>query len=155
VRSEPLAIRGLAGPVVVEANNFTGRYTVTVGGRPAPRIGRARYALPAAGGGTVKAVVRGGFFDPYPSLEINGLKHRTGPPVPMPLRILALVPIVLVGFGALGGLIGAFGVIANLAVARLPQSPLVKALLMLGVLALAVVTFAVLASAIRQAIAGT
>jgi len=153
VRSEPLTIAGLAGPVVVDSNSFTGRNTVTVNGQPVPRIGRRAYALPAAGGGTMQAEVRPGFFDPYPSLQINGVKHRTGPQVPMVLRILALVPIVLVGVGGLvGGLIGALGVIGNLAVARLSLPAVVKALLMLVVLAVAVVVWVIVAGAITSAI---
>jgi hypothetical protein len=96
--------------------------------------------------------VRGGFLDAYPTLNINGVKHRTGPPVPLTLRVLALVPIVLVGFGGLvGGLIGALGVMVNMAIARLPVSAVLKALLMLGVLAVAVAVWIVVAGAIGLA----
>ena len=140
MRTEPFTIPGLAGPVVVDVNNFTGRTAVTVDGQPVPQIGRRVYALPAAGGGTVNAEVRPGVFDLYPSLRINGVKHRTGPQVPIALRILAFVPILLVGVGGLlGGLIGALGVIGNLTIARLSLPAVVKVLLMLVVLAVAVV----------------
>jgi hypothetical protein len=154
VRTKPLEIQGLAGPVILESGFFANKYAVTVGGRPATRTGRGRYALPAAGGGAVEATVRGGFLDAYPTLEINGVKHRTGPPVPMTLRVLAWVPIVLVGFGGLlGGLIGALGVMVNMAIARVPISAVLKALLMLGVLVVAVVAWAVVAGAIGLALA--
>jgi hypothetical protein len=93
VRTEPLTITGLAGPVVLETNFLTGKHSITVRGHPAPRAGR-RFTLPTAGGGTVEAV-RDQFLDAYPNLEIHGVKHRTGPPTPMVLRILALVPILL------------------------------------------------------------
>jgi hypothetical protein len=153
MRTEPLAIQGLAGPVVLTSGFLSNKYSVTVGGLPATHIGRGRYSLPAAGGGTVEATVRSGFADPYPTLEINGVKHRSGPPVPLALRVLALVPIALIGFGGLlGGLIGGLGVMANLAVASQPRSAVVKALLMLGVLVVAVVVWIVVAAAIGLAV---
>ena len=105
MQTEPLTVAGLAGPVVVTTNSFTGRNTVTVGGQPAALIARRRYALPAANGRTVEGTVSARFFDPYPTLELNGVRHRTGPEVPVALRILALVPIALAG---LGGLVGAY-----------------------------------------------
>jgi hypothetical protein len=152
VRSEPLTIPGLAGPVVVDLNSFTGRTAVTVNGQPVPRIGRRVYALPAAGGGTVNAEVRPGVLDPFPSLQINGVKHRTGPQIPIALRILTFVPILLVGVGGLvGGLIGALGMIGNLAIARLSLPSVVKALLMLVVLGVAVVVWVIVAGTIVAA----
>jgi hypothetical protein len=153
VRTEPLVIAGLAGPVVLAFGFLGTKFSITVGGRPATRTGRGRYSLPAAGGGAVEATVRSGLLDAYPTLEIDGVKHRTGPMVPLPLRVLALVPIVLVGFGGLvGGLIGALGVMVNMAIARLPASAVVKALLMLGVLVVTVVVWIVVAGAIGLAI---
>jgi hypothetical protein len=153
VRSEPLTIPGLAGPVVIDSNSFTGRIAVSVNGQAVPRIGRGMYALPTAGGETVPAEVRPSFFDPFPSLQVNGVKHRTGPEVPLALRILAFVPIVLVGLGGLvGGLIGASGVIGNLAIARLPLPAVVKALLMVVVLGVAVLVWLIVASAIAAAV---
>src|SRR5260370_19852895 len=96
MRTEPLNIDGLAGPVEVHVNALFGSPTVTVGGHEASRVGRATYALPVAGGGTTDAMLRGGFIDTYPSLEINGVKHRTGPQAPVPVRILILLPLLLV-----------------------------------------------------------
>jgi hypothetical protein len=153
VRTEPLAINGLIGPIVLESGFFANNYSITVGGRPATRTGRGRYSLPAVGGGTVEATVRGGFLDAYPTLEINGVKHRTGPKVPVPLRALAWVPIVLLGLGGLvGGLIGALGVMVNMVIARRPASAVLKTVLMLAVLGVAVVSWIVVAGAIRAAI---
>ena len=154
MRTEPLTIRGLAGPVVVSTNGLSGRYGITVGGHPASRIGRARYALAVPGGGTVEAKVRGGFLDAYPSLEINGVTHRTGPRTPLALRALALSPIGLLLLGGLlGGLVGGLGAATNFAIARSRVPTAVKALLMLVVLAAVVVTWAILATAIQQTLA--
>jgi len=149
VRSEPLNIAGLAGPVVVESPFFASRYTVTAGGFPATHIGRKRYALPAAGGGTVETTVSGGFFDAYPTLMVNGVKHRTGPPVPMALRIMAVVPIFIVALGGfLGGMIGALGWAVNMAILRLTLPSAVKVLLMLGVLVVAFLTWSIVVAAV-------
>jgi hypothetical protein len=148
-----MTIRGLAGPVVLEAGLFSFRYTITVGGQPATRVGGRRYALPAAGGGTVEAAVRGSFLDPYPTLEVNGVKHRTGPSVPIALRALALVPILLVGIGGgLGAVIGILGIAGNMAIARTRMSSLVKALLMVWVLVVAFAVWYVVASVVLGAL---
>jgi hypothetical protein len=146
MRTAPLSVAGLAGPVVLESFFFAGQYTVTVGGRTATRIGRGRYALPTAGGATVEARVRRAFFDIWPSLEINGVRHPTGPPTPVELRVLAWLPLLLVCCGGpVGGLIGALAVPVNLAVARLVAPTRGKLLMMIGVSAAAVmVMFAVL-----------
>ena len=153
MNTEPISIDGVAGPIVVTTHAFWGRPAVTVGGLPALRTGKRQYTLPVTAGGAVEATLRSGFADPYPTLEINGVKHRSGPPVPLALRVLALVPIALIGFGGLlGGLIGGLGVMANLAVASQPRSAVVKALLMLGVLVVAVVVWIVVAAAIGLAV---
>jgi hypothetical protein len=138
VITDPITIEGVAGPVVVTTPTFLGQPAITVGGQPAPRVGRRQYTLPATVGGTVDATLRTGFADPYPSVEINGVRHRTGPKVPVGLRVLALLPILLVGIGGLiGGLVGALGVVVKLVIARAPISSAVKTLIMIGVGALA------------------
>jgi hypothetical protein len=134
VKNEPITIDGVAGPVVVTTPTLWGKPSLTVGGQPAARVGSRQYLLPATAGGTVDAALRIGFADPYPSVEINGVRHRTGPKVPVVLRVLALLPIgmAVVG-GALGGLIGALGAVANLAVARTRIPSVAKAPIMIGV----------------------
>ena len=154
MRTEPLVIGGLAGPVVLESSFFANKYSVTVGGQQATRTGRGRYELPAAAGGTVQAMIRGGFLDVYPTLVINGIKHRTGPAAPLVLRVLALLPLVLIGLGgAVGGLIGALGMMVNMAVGRLQIPAVLRALLMIGVLGVAVGAWTAVASAINAALA--
>jgi hypothetical protein len=154
VRTQPVMINGLAGPVVLEAGWLSGRYRITVGAHPAARTGRNRYALPTAGGGTAEATLRGGFFDPYPSLVIGGVAHRTGPQTPLSLRVLSLLPLALIGVGGLlGGLIAGLALVANFAVLRSPaRSFAVKALSVLGVTAAAAVLWLLVASLIRQLI---
>jgi hypothetical protein len=153
VNTEPISINGVAGPVVVTTNAFWGRPAVTVGGVPAPRTAGRRYALPATAGGAIEATVRSAFADPYPTVEVNGVPHRTGPSVPLVLRALALLPILLVAVGgALGGVVGALGFVANSTVARTRIPSVVKALIMVGVSVIAYFVWLVLAIAVHGAV---
>ncbi|MEV0807212.1 hypothetical protein [Micromonospora sp. NPDC050200] len=153
MNTEPISIDGVAGPIVVTTNAFWGRTAVTVGGVPAPRTGKRQYALSAVAGGAVEATVRSAFADPYPTVEVNGVQHRTGPSVPVVLRVLAPLPILLVAVGgALGGLIGALGFVANLADARTRTPSVVKALIMVGVSVVAYVVWLAIAVAVRGAV---
>jgi hypothetical protein len=155
MRTEPIDINGLAGPAVIDVNTLTGKHSVTVGGRPAEGTRRGAYRLPTADGQTVEAKLRTGLFEPYPSLEIAGVRHRTGPPVPILLRILALLPAGLVIAGLLGGAIGGAGIVVNMGIVRSSRSNASKAALMVAVLVVAVVAVIILAAAIRSAVAGT
>jgi hypothetical protein len=151
VRTEPVDIEGLAGPVVVTVNRLTGKPSITVGGHPATRIRRATYTLPTADGGTVAARLRTSLADPYPIIEIAGVKHRTGPSVPLALRVLALLPIALVAVGgAIGGAIGVVGVIGNLAILRGARSAAVNAVLLIVVLVAAVVAWTIVVAALTD-----
>ncbi|MFG1867106.1 hypothetical protein [Micromonospora arborensis] len=133
MNTEPLSVAGVAGPIVVTTKALFGHPGVTVGGVPAPRTG-IHYALPTVDGGVVQATVRVAFADPHPTVEVNGVRHRTGPSLPIFLRILVVLPILLFTVGGiLGALVGALGVAANLTVARTRMAPAVKALVMLGV----------------------
>lgn len=149
--TQPVAIPGLAGPVVVNMNSFTGKHAVTVGGHSVTSTGRRTYALPAADGRTVEGKVHSSFLDPYPSIEIGGVRHRTGPAVPVGLRVLALLPIVLLIGGLLGGLIGAVAIVSNLAILRTAQSTVVKVVLLAGVFVAAAIVWLVIAAAIQSA----
>ena len=152
MRYGPATINGIAGPVVVDTNIWSGRHTISVAGRSVPRVGRGTYALPAAAGGTVNAKVHGALLDAYPTLEIRGVKHRTGPATPMALRMLALLPVVGIIGGLIGALLGALGVVANMAIARTSMTSAVKALLMLGVLVLVAVVYVIVATVLQSAV---
>jgi hypothetical protein len=147
-----VSIPGIAGPVAVDIKLFIGRHLVTVGGKPAARVGRNTYVLPGSNGGLVDAKLRSGLFDPYPMLEIDGVKHRTGPSLPAVLRVLVVLPLALLAGGALGGLIGATGLAGNMVIARTGQSAMLKAALMLAVTAAAAVVWLGLATAFSAAI---
>jgi hypothetical protein len=148
-----MSIDGVAGPVVVITSFWWGRPAVFVAGVPAPRRGTRQFALPATGGGEVDAFVLSAFTDPYPIITINGTSHRTGPTEPVVLRVLTLAPLLLVAIGgALGGLVGAVGVAANLGVTRTQIPSFAKALIMVGVGVIALVTWSVIAFAVTAAV---
>lgn len=99
VNTEPISIDGVAGPIVVTPRALWGQPTVSVGGVTVSRSGRRQYTLPAVDGGAVKATVRTTFTDPYPTAEVNGVQHRTGPSLPVILRVLTPLPILLITIG--------------------------------------------------------
>ena len=76
MQTEPLMIDGVAGPVVLTVNAFTGKHSVTVGGYPASGTRRGIYTLPTADGRTVAARLRSSLLDPHPSLEIGRASCR-------------------------------------------------------------------------------
>jgi hypothetical protein len=153
MRTEPLLVDGLAGPLVVTVNTLTGRHSVTVGGQPAVGTRRGKYTLPTANGGTVEANLRATWLDAYPVIDIAGVEHRTGPRTPVGLRILALIPLVLVAIGGLlGGAFAALAITANMMVARGPQSTPIKAALMVSTLVAAAALWLIVAVAIRTAV---
>lgn len=148
VQTEPIAIEGVAGPVVVDVPSF-GRPVIRVGYQDAPRVAGRRYALPGAAGGTVEATLRGGFADPYPTLDVNGIRYRTGPQSPSALRVLTMVPILLVGIGGLlGGLLGVVAVLVNVAIVRTQMSVTGKVLAVIGVIVAAAVAYFAIAATI-------
>jgi hypothetical protein len=153
MQPEPLSIAGIAGPVAVKTNWFTGRSTITVGGQQIPTTGRGRFALPTTSGQTTEARVRAQMLDPYATVEVGGQKYRTGPAVPLGVRIVGLLPLLLVFWGGLvGGLIGALGVAANFWVIREVKSTALKVLALVGVLAVTVVIWLVVGTALVLAL---
>lgn len=149
MQTEPITIDGLAGPVVVDTKTFWGRSTVFVGGVPVQGTRRGDYQLPTAAGGTVPAKLRANAFDAYPTIEIDGGKHQTGPATPLVLKAIALLPLgmIIVG-GVIGGAFGGLAVGDNFVIVRTPRSTPVKIALMLLVLVAVVVAFAVVAAVI-------
>ena len=152
METQPIAIDGVAGPIVVTTDRFGGRAEVTVNGRPAPLHGDRHHQLPATTGGTVDAVVRAGIIDPYPTVEVNGVRHRTGPAVSRSAKALAALPVVPAVLGGLaGGLVGVAGFLANGALLRSRLSPSVKMLAVAGVDAVVVVAVVAIVLAVRGA----
>jgi hypothetical protein len=93
-RTEPVDIPGLAGPLALDTNVVSGRFAISVGGRPAVRVRRRRVDLPTADSRTVRAVLRPARgTEVYPTLEIGGTRYRIGPRVPVLLWLLVALPL--------------------------------------------------------------
>ncbi|MFG3687000.1 hypothetical protein [Micromonospora sp. NPDC047740] len=124
---------------------------VLVGG--IPETGRRNvFELPAVGGGTVRAKLRSNLLDPYPVIDIDGVKHRTGPKTPVVLRVLILLPFLLVIKGGLiGGLFGGVGFAVNHSIARSDRSTGAKAALMILAALGVCLAYLVLASIVQAA----
>ncbi|MET7808863.1 hypothetical protein [Micromonospora chersina] len=140
MHTEPIVIDRVAGPVVVDVSVW--KNTVLVAGIP-QQGRRGVVQLPAVGGGWLRAKLKqANLFDPYPVIEVDGVKHRTGPETPYPLRLLGLLPFLLIIGGALlGGLIALPCIAANRAIARSDRSTAAKAFLMILVLAAGVLGY--------------
>lgn len=151
MQTEPIVVNGAIAPVSIGTNWFTGRATVTVGDRQLTRGPRNTFALPLAGGGTASGRVRVAFWDPFPTIEVNGQRIRTGPPVPRALRVLMAAPIVLLVGGLTGGLIAAFAILGNSRVAAGRMSNGVKGLVMTAVLLVGVLVYVTIAAMVASA----
>lgn len=146
MRTEPLTVDGLAGPVVVDVNLLTGRRTLSVEGVPIEGR-RGRYELATATGESVPARLRTKFLDLYPTLEVNGQSYRTGPQAPVIVNVLRLLPLLLVVFGGLlGAVFAVVGLVANHSLARAEMSNSAKVALMGGVVVACVAGWLVVAA---------
>lgn len=130
MQTQPIVIDRVAGPVVVETRTF-GNPRVLVGGMP--EAGRRNvFQLPAEGGGTVRAKVKDTLLDAYPVIEIDGVKHRTGPETPRALQILCLLPwLMVIKGGLVGATFAAIGFVINRSIVRGDRSTGASAALMI------------------------
>jgi hypothetical protein len=150
-----MAIDGIAGPIAMHVNGFTGGHNLTVGGQPVAKTGRRTYQLPTANGGTTEATVRLTFFDVYPSLNVAGITHRLGPPTPLALRVLMFLPVIFIAGGLVGGLVGALAILVNGIVLRAPMSTVFKVVSMLVVFLVGAVVLIAVATALQAATGST
>jgi len=137
MRTGPITIDGIAGPILVDSNFWNGKQVVTVGGVQIKSSGRKWFSLPTADGAAVEARVTSSLISPFPTIDVAGVKHAMGPALPTVLKVLILLPVVLLVGGLLGGLIGALAVVANARISVWTTSTAVKAFAMIGVLIVA------------------
>lgn len=136
VRTEPLEIDGIAGPLVLTINTFTGKHSMTAGQQELVSR-QGWYTIPTVDGGVVEGRLRSSLFETYPMLEIEGVRHRTGPVVPLVLKILMLLPVVLLYSGCPGGLMAGIAITTNMAITRTRLHTAIRAAMMVGVLIVA------------------
>ena len=152
MRSGPITIPGVVGSVTVDSSFWSGRQSVFVGDQPAASTGKRRFALPTADGGTAEgSVTRSSLVNPFPTVQVGGVKHPTGPEVPVALRILLVVPILLVAFGGLVGAVLAVASIAlNYTLVRSTRPTATKAMLMTLVVGVAFAVWITVAALIAR-----
>jgi len=148
MRTGPIKIDGIAAPLLIDTSLWTGKPVVTIDGVQIQSTGRRWFTLPASGGGTVEARITTSVISPYPTVEIAGVRHATGPELPTVLKVLILLPVVLVVGGPLSGLIGALAVILNMRISVWDNSAGVKAFGMIGVLMAAAFVWLMLVGAL-------
>ena len=135
-----LSIPGVAGVVSTDYSFWSG-YRFFVDGRRVKPQGfpRNRLSLPGVSG-PVEAKVKAGLNRAYPAFVVDGREYPTGPPTPVALQVLALLPLLTLFLvqGAVGFAVAFGGVYANLGIARGEQSSAAKASLMVATLVAAV-----------------
>ena len=114
MRTEPITIEGVRGGVSV-ATNWKGGVTVYVDGKETPSRGKDRWALPAVKGADREGYLQIKFWQVFPTLVVNSVEHRTGPKTPMPLIVLAVLPLLMVlpAFGWNGIILGVATALLN------------------------------------------
>jgi hypothetical protein len=153
MRTEPVYLPDIPGPVVIEANWLTGNTSLIVDRQPVQRRSRNRFLVPTRNGNVTEIVVHRRLTDPQPMINLRGETYRIGPPLPAGIKALWLLPLglAIVG-GLLGGAVGGVGVLANVAIIRTVPSTAAKAVLMIGVLLLAILAWLVLVALVRLAL---
>jgi len=114
VRTQPISIDGVKGEVVV-ATNWRGGVGLYVDGKEAPKRGQDRWELPAVKGANLEALLQIKFWQVFPTLVVNSVEHRTGPKTPIPLVVLAALPLIMVlpVFGWNGIIVGVAAALLN------------------------------------------
>jgi hypothetical protein len=88
-----------------------------------------------------------------PSLDVDGREIQVAPPLPWYIWIWSALPIILLFLGgALGGLIGAVGVVANISIFRSPLSMPLRLLATVGVTGLCFLVFFLFAVMLNAAL---
>jgi hypothetical protein len=116
VRTQPITIDGVQGEIVV-ATNWRGGVGIYVDGKEAPKRGQDRWELPAVKGANLEALLQIKFWQVFPTLVVNSVEYPTGPKTPIPMIILAALPLIIV-------ITSWYGIIFGVATALLNQSAL-------------------------------
>src|SRR5262245_21369363 len=135
-----LTIPGVSGGISTENSLWSGpKFSVDGQRVRAHGFPRNRLTLPGISG-PVEAKVKGGLIRAHPVLVVDGKEYPTGPPTPMGLQILALLPLLTLILlqGAVGFLV-AFGAVAiNMGIVREERSNGAKVGFMTAILIAAV-----------------
>jgi len=151
---DAVLVAGVSRRVTVERPGMWTGARVYVDGQLAKKGGWGKWLLPADDGSEIAVRVREDLTGPV--LTVGKEKIPIGPRVPAWLGVLAFLPIALLVIGgALGGAIGATGMVINRGIARMPISSGAKAGAMVGVLLVAIVIFVALAALLHAGVSAT
>lgn len=144
-------IPGVAGQVQLERAGMFSGARLLVAGQPATKKGLTKYLLPGTNTETIEARLKESLRGA--EVIVEGKSYPLGPRIPLGLGILVFAPLGLIGVGgALGGAIGAAGMVLNRSIASSKRSVGARAALMLGVFFAAVTLTLVIGGAIRTAL---
>jgi hypothetical protein len=129
---DAVAVPGVGRHVTVERPGMWRGARVYVDNLEAKKGGWGKWLLPADDGREIAVRVREDLTGPV--LTVGNAKIPIGPRVPAWLGVLVFLPFGLVAVGgAIGGVIGAVGMIVNRGIGRMPLSNGAKAGAMVGV----------------------
>jgi hypothetical protein len=151
---DAVVVAGVSRRVTVERPGMWNGPRVYVDGQLAKKGGWGKWLVPADDGSEIAVRVREDLTGPV--LAVGKEKIPIGPRVPAWLGVLAFLPIGLLAIGgALGGAIGATGMVINRGISRMPISSGAKAGAMVGVLLVAIVIFVALATLFHAGVSAT
>ena len=148
-----VVIPGVVGRITISAPGLFRGAQILVDGAPAKKGGWGKVLLQRADGSTVEAKLADHLTRTVPSIQIGADKYSAGVPIPIVQIVLMFLPFGLVTVGgALGGLCGGVGFVANQLIVRSNRPAGLKAALMLGVTGAAVLAFLGLATVFYTAV---
>jgi len=122
---------GVVGTIGL-SNELLRGHVLTVNGHRAKRD-RGEYLLPGAGGGMVRARLRGRFFSEHPIITVGGHDFTTGDATAPFLRVITFLPLLFLFSGSpVSALMAVLGVGFNLWILRAPRTEAWKAGVILG-----------------------
>ena len=110
---------------------------------------KGRYTVPRSDGSTAEIRLKAGLDFTNPSIIHGSEEVRALSTLPVPLIILAMLPIGLVAGGAIGGAFGGGAFMLNMGLMRSDQALLVRVLLCIAITACAAGAWLAIAAAIR------
>ena len=132
--------------IAVEIPRGFGTAKLLINGQLAPAgAKKGQYLIHRNDGVQETAFFKGGFPDPIPTLMVGPQAVKLAPPIPTVQWIWAGVPLVLMGGGLFGGLLGMVATITNANIMRSDQIPVIKYILCAVVTSVAFAMFAFLA----------
>ena len=98
--------------LAVQTAGWVAGPNLLVNGSPATKR-KGRYTVVSDSGANIEVKLKYNYFDPVPKVQIGEEVHEVLPPLRWYEYAWIGIPIVLLAGGAIGGFVGALGVLAN------------------------------------------